>query len=133
MSRKAANQAVAGVPARVEFDLRIERSPKGRRREKADAGHGVDTAPTIPPATAEGSTGPVAPSSAVPDVPRATQVLVVAYWFERLIDSGKVKDYAEIARLTGLSRARITQIADLRLTEGRVLENYRLTVDAGRN
>ncbi len=75
---------------------------------------GVVIPPEIPPAAREGSTaeGP-ASRRTPPDVPRATQLLVVAYWFERLIAEGKVRDYAEIARVTGLSRARVTQIANL--------------------
>ncbi len=48
-----------------------------------------------------------------PDVPKATRLLVVGYFFERLVREGKVKDYAEIARLTGLTRARVTQLVDL--------------------
>ncbi len=35
--------------------------------------------------------------------------------FERLVRDGVVKDYAEIARLTGLTRARVTQIVNLTL------------------
>ncbi|MBZ5638297.1 MAG: hypothetical protein LAO51_06005 [Acidobacteriia bacterium] len=54
-------------------------------------------------------------SGGAPDVPKATQRLVVGYFFERLVREGKVRDYAEIARLTGLTRARVTQLADLTL------------------
>ncbi len=53
-----------------------------------------------------------------PDVPKAARLLVVGYFFERLVSEGKVKDYAEIARLMGLTRARITQIVDRILLPG---------------
>lgn len=56
-----------------------------------------------------------AASDAPPQVSRATQLLVVGYFFEHLVHEGKVRDYAEIARLTGLTRARVTQIIDLTL------------------
>lgn len=48
-------------------------------------------------------------------VPKITRLLVLGHHFERLVREGKVKDYAEIARLTGLTRARITQIVNLTL------------------
>lgn len=46
-------------------------------------------------------------------MPRITRMLVLGYHFERLVREGTVKNYAEIARLTGLSRARVSQIASL--------------------
>jgi len=48
-------------------------------------------------------------------VPRATRMLVLGYYFERLVQQGKLKNYAEIARVTGLSRARVTQLVNLTL------------------
>jgi len=41
-------------------------------------------------------------------------MLALAHHFDRLIAQGVVKDYAEIARLTQLSRARVTQIMTLK-------------------
>ncbi len=41
--------------------------------------------------------------------------LALAHYYQSLIDDEQVKDYAQIARLTGTSRARITQIMDLTL------------------
>ena len=37
----------------------------------------------------------------------------MAIHFDRLIREGKVKDYAEIARLGGVTRARVTQVMNL--------------------
>jgi len=41
--------------------------------------------------------------------------MALAIRFEQLISEGKVTDYAELARLGHVSRARITQIMNLRL------------------
>jgi hypothetical protein len=48
-------------------------------------------------------------------IPKLTRLLVLAWHFERLVRDGVVKDYAEIARRTGLTRARVTQIVNLTL------------------
>ena len=40
---------------------------------------------------------------------------MLGHYFEGLVRSGAVKDYAEIARRTGLTRARVTQIVDMTL------------------
>lgn len=47
-------------------------------------------------------------------VPRVARMLALAHHFDRLIAQGVVNDYAEIARLTQLSRARVTQIMTLK-------------------
>lgn len=48
------------------------------------------------------------------EIPRIVRLLALAHRWHRLIDEGTVESQAEIARMTGLSRARITQIMDLR-------------------
>ena len=57
------------------------------------------------------STGPE-PSAPDP-VPRIARLMALAIHFDRLIREGVVENYAELARLGGVSRARITQIMDL--------------------
>ena len=49
----------------------------------------------------------------VEEVPRITQLLALAIRFEEMLRDGEVESYAEIARLTGVSRARLTQIMKL--------------------
>jgi hypothetical protein len=44
----------------------------------------------------------------------------LGHHFERLVRDGVVKDYAEIARRTGLTRARVTQIVNLTLLAPRI-------------
>jgi len=41
--------------------------------------------------------------------------MALAIHLQKLIDDGAVRDYAEIARLAGLTRARVTQIMNLTL------------------
>jgi hypothetical protein len=69
-----------------------------------------------PSATAPDAVVPEKPytarASAQP-VPKVTLLLVLGHHFERLVRDGAVKDYAEIARRTGLTRARVTQITAL--------------------
>lgn len=51
----------------------------------------------------------------VPGPSRLARRLALAYWIERQIESGALADYATAARLLGLSRARLTQVVNLRL------------------
>jgi DNA invertase Pin-like site-specific DNA recombinase len=44
-------------------------------------------------------------------VPRIARLLALAHKWEGLVRRGEVKDYAEIARRMGLSRARVTRYA----------------------
>lgn len=46
-------------------------------------------------------------------VPRISRLMALAIRFDELVRSGQVKDYAELARLGRVSRARITQIMNL--------------------
>jgi hypothetical protein len=45
--------------------------------------------------------------------PRVARLLALAYRFEELVRTGAVKDYAELARLGHITRARVTQIMSL--------------------
>ena len=54
-------------------------------------------------------------------LPRITRLLALAGRFEGLLQEGTVRDYADLARLGGVSRARITQIMSLR---GRVSRTW---------
>jgi hypothetical protein len=46
-------------------------------------------------------------------VPRITRLMALAIWFDELIRMGEVESYAELAKIGGVSRARVTQIMDL--------------------
>ena len=53
-----------------------------------------------------------APPVAAGRVPRIARLMALALRFEELVRTGAVRDYAELARLGQVSRARITQIID---------------------
>ena len=97
----------------VRYKVEFTRGRKGQKRLAA---------PALPP-----ERPPIDPAT----VPRITRMLVLGYHFERLVREGKVKNYAEIAKLAGLSRARIAQLTDLpllppRLQQDILLEDARL-------
>ena len=62
----------------------------------------------------------VAPSEVVPmphpsspRVPRITRLMALAIKFQDMIERGQVRDYADIARLGYVTRARVTQVMNL--------------------
>ena len=57
---------------------------------------------------------PDAPPSPPPErIPRVARVLALAHHWRGLIQSGAVRDQADLARLVGVSRARVTQVLNL--------------------
>lgn len=46
-------------------------------------------------------------------VPRITRLMALAIKFQEMVDKGEVRDYADLARLGLVTRARITQIMNL--------------------
>jgi len=69
-----------------------------------------------------GDTPPLPPPPQVFRTPRITKFMALAIHLQNLIDSGALCDYAQIATLTGLTRARITQIMNLNLLAPRIQE-----------
>jgi hypothetical protein len=65
----------------------------------------------IRPRRQKGGAGPAELSTDRP--PRVACLLALAHRFEGLLQTGTVRDYAELARLGHVSRARITQIMNL--------------------
>jgi hypothetical protein len=55
-------------------------------------------------------------------IPRVARVLALAHHFDDLIAQGAVKDYAEIARLAQMSRARVAQILTLKFLAPEIQE-----------
>jgi hypothetical protein len=87
----------------LSFDVTFARKD-GRKQALADK-------PRRPNTTAE----PASADQSRTAIPYKTRLLALAYLFDDMIRRGVVKDYAEIARLEGVSRARISQIMDLTL------------------
>lgn len=83
-------------PLRIEADLHFDRRGRGSRRV----------------ATAEPSPADNRPAGRVP---RVTRLMALAIRFDRLVRSGEVADYAELAQLGHVTRARISQISNLSL------------------
>ena len=52
--------------------------------------------------------------AAPPRIPRITRLMALAIKLQDMVDRGEVRDYADLARLGYVSRARITQIMNLR-------------------
>lgn len=52
---------------------------------------------------------------APPRIPRIARLMALAIRFQDMVDGGEVRDYAEIARLGYVTRARLTQIMNLLL------------------
>lgn len=80
--------------ATVEFKVHFRNSDKGRKRLQQGGR-------PRPPKTEPGK------------IPRISRLMALAIHFEDLIRRGVVRDYADLARLGGVSRARISQIMDL--------------------
>ena len=50
-----------------------------------------------------------------PRIPRVTRLMALAIKFQDMVDRGEVRDYADLARLGYVTRARLTQIMNLLL------------------
>lgn len=68
---------------------------------KARAGRKKLSRGSAPPPVAEGT------------IPRVSRLVAMAIRFDRLVREGQVRDYAELARVGRVSRARLTQIMNL--------------------
>ncbi|MBS0264147.1 MAG: hypothetical protein JSS02_19580 [Planctomycetes bacterium] len=68
-------------------------------------------------------------------VPRVTRLLALAHRFETLIRDGVVRDYADLARLGHVTRARLSQIMDLLLLAPDIQEQvlFLPAVEAGKD
>jgi hypothetical protein len=75
----------------VELDLHVERFRRGQK--------------VLQP-------GP-APAAAPPRLPRVTKLLALAHRFDALIQAGQFRDYAQIAAVGHVTRARLSQIMAL--------------------
>jgi hypothetical protein len=76
------------------FEVKFKLKPTVREIQRAEQA----TEPTVSPTRRTGR------------YPRAAHVLALALQFQEMIDSGEVRDYADLARLGCVSRERISQI-----------------------
>jgi len=82
-------------PIRIECNLHFKRSGRGSRK------------------TIRKGKAPDPSSRPSGRVPRVARLMALAIRFDQLIQVGNVADYAELARLAHVSRARISQIMNL--------------------
>ena len=83
-------------PITVESTIHFRRRGRGSRKEMCKG-------------------APEVPQRLPGRVPRISRFMALAIRFEQLIQAGEVADYAELARLGHVTRARITQVMNLRL------------------
>lgn len=88
-----ARQGATQAPRTATYRVHFRTGARGQRRLR-------EGAPPSPPPTREG-------------VPRIAKLMALAIHFDKLIREGVVADYADIARLGGVSRARVSQVMDL--------------------
>lgn len=55
----------------------------------------------------------LSPEPAPPRIPRITRLMALAIKFQNMVNRGEVRDYADLARLGFVTRARLTQIMNL--------------------
>lgn len=65
---------------------------------------------------------PVVPRPTPPRMPRITRLMALAIKFQDMVDRGEVHDYADLARLGYITRARATQIMNLTLLAPEIQE-----------
>ena len=58
-----------------------------------------------------------------PRIPRITRLMALAIKFQDMVDRGEVRDYADLARLGYVTRARLTQIMNLLLLAPNIQED----------
>lgn len=80
---------------KIEVNISFKRNGRGAKREATTAEMGEEPA--------------------VGRVPKVSKLMALAIRFERLLAEGAAADYAELARLGHVTRARLTQIMNLRL------------------
>ena len=78
----------------IERTVHFQRRPHGRKQLQDGA---APVPPVLPPDR----------------VPRVARLLALAHRFHELLRSGAVKDFAELARLGRVTRARISQVMNL--------------------
>ena len=85
-------------PVSLDFQISIQRRGKGAKKQFV-----------------EGKPKTSVTDASAGRVPRISRFMALAIHFEELIRNGVVTDFAELARLGHVSRARVTQIMNLRL------------------
>lgn len=83
--------------------------------DQADAGFQVETVLSRPTRSPRAVVIRAPAGSVARRLPRVTRLMALAIKFQDMVDRGEVRDYAELASLGYVTRARITQIMNLLL------------------
>jgi site-specific DNA recombinase len=75
----------------------------------------ISLRPRRPKASPGAQNAPAAELSGPPRIPRITRLVALAIKFEAMVERGEVRDYADLARLGYVTRARLTQVMNLQL------------------
>jgi len=93
------------IPISVDFHFSIQARGRGAKKKLV-----------------EGSGEPWGPNRVLERIPRISLYMALAIHFEDLIRRGIVTEYAELARLGHVTRARVTQIMNWRLLAPEIQE-----------
>jgi hypothetical protein len=92
-------------PVSVDFQFSVQQRGRGAKKRMV-----------------EGACQLVESKPALERIPRISRYMALAIHFEDLIRQGVVTDYADLARLGHVTRARVTQIMNLRLLAPEIQE-----------
>lgn len=92
-------------PVSVDFQFSVQQRGRGAKKR-----------------IVEGEGGSNESKPALERIPRISRYMALAIHFEDLIRQGVVTDYADLARLGHVTRARVTQIMNLRLLAPEIQE-----------
>jgi hypothetical protein len=96
-------------PVSVDFQFSIKQRGRGAKKRIVEGAAPSDES-----------------KSALERIPRISRYMALAIHFEDLIRQGVVTDYADLARLGHVTRARVTQIMNLRLLAPEIQEELLL-------
>lgn len=85
-------------PVSVDFQFSVQQRGRGAKKRMVEGARQLDES-----------------KPALERIPRISRYMALAIHFEDLIRQGVVIDYADLARLGHVTRARVTQIMNLRL------------------
>lgn len=96
-------------PVSVDFQFSIKQRGRGAKKRIVEGASQSDES-----------------KPALERIPRSSRYMALAIHFEDLIRQGVVTDYADLARLGHVTRARVTQIMNLRLLAPEIQEELLL-------
>jgi hypothetical protein len=92
-------------PVSVDFQFTVQQRGRGAKKRMVEGARQLDES-----------------KPAIERIPRISRYMALAIHFEDLIRQGVVTDYADLARLGHVTRARVTQIMNLRLLAPKIQE-----------